>query len=332
MNNGTSLDDSATNKTSDTQDGHFRTKSEVFVFMALYILLSLLVIAGNTLVVVAFRKVRLRAAINLFFVSLAVSDLMVGAVSIPLWIHNLSCPYFNSCIKPNVSVRVFYRAFDVFSAMASIWNLVAISVERYLAICWPVQHRLSSFTRYYLMIFATWSYSVMITAVYSVDFNSTWKSYRGSLVFVAGFAVPLLVIIVMYSSIHRSVVNMNAHWKKANAKASVLRKSVQREKRTATTVLIVTALFIAAWLPFFVVSMLWMFHRSSLPVGSGFIRLMDFIKWMHYSNSAVNPIIYAYRSEEIRRMLFKLPVPVTGRRDGFPGRMQPMDGNRPRIT
>ena len=331
MDNGTSLDENSTNATLETQEGLFRTKSEVFVFMALYILLSLVAIAGNTLVVVAFRKVRLRAAINLFFVSLAVSDLMVGAVSIPLWIYNLSCPYFNSCIEPNVSVSVFYRAFDVFSAMASIWNLVAISVERYLAICWPVQHRLSSFKRYYLMIFATWSYSIMITAVYSVDFNPTYKRYRGSLVFVAGFAVPLLIIIVMYSSIHRSVVSMNAHWKRVNAKTSVLRKSVQREKRTATTVFIVTALFIAAWLPFFVVSMLWTFHRSSLLVGGGFIRLMDFIKWMHYSNSAVNPIVYAYRSEEIRKMLFKLPVSIAGRRDGIPGRMQPI-GNGPRIT
>ena len=331
MDNGTSLDENSTNATLETQEGLFRTKSEVFVFMALYILLSLMVIAGNTLVVVAFRKVRLRAAINLFFVSLAVSDLMVGAVSIPLWIFNLSCPYFNSCIEPNVSVSVFYRAFDVFSAMASIWNLVAISVERYLAICWPVQHRLSSFKRYYLMIFATWSYSIMITAVYSVDFNPTYKRYRGSLVFVAGFAVPFLIIIAMYSSIHRSVVSMNAHWKRANAKTSVLRKSVQREKKTATTVFIVTALFIAAWLPFFVVSMLWTFHRSSLLVGGGFIRLMDFIKWMHYSNSAVNPIVYAYRSEEIRKMLFKLPVSIAGRRDGIPGRMQPI-GNGPRIT
>lgn len=181
------------------------------------------------------------------------------------------------------------------------------------------------------MIFSTWSYSVIITAVYSIDFNPTWKSYRGSLVFVAGFAVPLLVITVMYSSIHRSVVNMNAHWKRANAKTSALRKNAQREKRTATTVFIVTALFIVAWLPFFVVSMLWMFHRSSVLVGRGFIRLMDFIKWMHYSNSAVNPIVYAYRSEEIRRMLFKLPVRVTARRDRIPGRLQPA-GNRPRIT
>lgn len=318
MNNATSLDESATNETLETEHRLFRSKNEVFVFMALYVLLSLLVIAGNTLVVVGFNKVRRRAAINMFFVSLAVSDLLVGAVSIPLWIYNFSCPYFNSCLKPNRSVEVFYRAFDVFSAMASISNLVAISVERYLAICWPVQHRLSSFTRYYVMIFATWSYSMIVTAVYSVDFSPIWKSYRGTLVFVAGFAVPLVIITIMYGSIHRSVKSMNAHWKRTNAKTSALRRNVQREQRTSMTVAIVTVLFIVAWLPFFVVSMLWTYHRSSLLVGSDFIRLMDFIKWMHYSNSAVNPVVYAYRSEEIRRILFKLPLGVTERRQGNP--------------
>ncbi|KAJ7369931.1 hypothetical protein OS493_035277 [Desmophyllum pertusum] len=318
--------ENATNETSGAKHRLFRSKTEVFVFMALYILLSLLVIAGNSLVVVGFKNIRLRTAINMFFVSLAISDLLVGAVSIPLWIYNLSCPYFRSCVEPNEYVTVFYRAFDVFSAMASISNLVAISVERYFAICWPVQHRVSSFTRYYIMIFVTWSYSMTITAVYSVEFSPTWTRYRGSLVFVAGFALPLVIIIVMYSSIHRRVSKMNAHWKRTNAKRSALRKNVQREKRTATTVVIVTVLFIAAWLPFFVVSMLWTFCRSSLLGGRGFIRLMDFIKWMHYSNSVVNPVVYAYRSEEMRRLLVKLPVRVTGRAEQFPGIVRP--GNR----
>ena len=42
------------------------------------------------------------------------------------------------------------------------------------------------------------------------------------------------------------------------------------------------------------------------------MRLMDFIKWMHYSNSAVNPLVYAYRSEEMRRILVKLPERALG--------------------
>ena len=314
------------NKTDSNMNDLYRSKNLVFALMALYILLALLVIAGNTFVVVAFRKSRLRPAINMFFVSLAVSDLLVGAVSIPLWIYNLSCPYFKSCLKANARVTNFYQGFDIFSALASISNLVAISVERYFAICWPMQHRISSFERYLLMILATWSYSLTVTVVYSVEFSSRWKNYRGSLVFTAGFAVPIIIISLMYSSIYRNVKSMNAHWKQTNAR-SALRNSVQREKRTAKTMGIVTVLFVVAWLPFFVVSLLWSFDRPSLPsYGGGFTQLMDFIKWMHYSNSAVNPFVYAYRNEEIRRMLAKLVIRVTAREEEIPG--VPRQGNR----
>ena len=328
MENGTFSGENAANSSDAKTTPLYRSKNLVFAFMAFYVLLALLIITGNALVVVAFRKIRLRNAINMFFVSLAISDLLVGAVSIPLWIYYLSCPYFTSCVNTNELVIEFYQGFDVFSALASISNLVAISVERYFAICWPVQHRISSFTRYYLMIFATWSYSVIVTVVYSMDLSATWKgkNYRGSLVFAAGFVIPLVIITAMYSSIYRSVRSMNAHWKRTNAKRSVLRNSVQREKRTATTVGIVTILFVVAWLPFFVVSLMWSFDRPNLPYGGGFTRLMDFIKWMHYSNSAVNPVVYAYRSEEIRRMLVKLVLRVMGRGKESPGVVRP--GNR----
>ena len=158
----------------------------------------------------------------------------------------------------------FYKGFDIFSALASISNLVAISVERHLAICWPVQHRVSSFTRYYVMILATWGYSLIITFLFSADLSRTWKNYRSSLVFAAGFVAPLIIIIAMYSTVYRSVKSMNAHWQRTNAKGpGPLQKSMQRERRTAMTVGIVTVLFVVAWLPFFVVSLLWPFHRPS---------------------------------------------------------------------
>ncbi|XP_022808293.1 dopamine receptor 3-like [Stylophora pistillata] len=309
MENTTRLDEKVSSNTS------FRPMNEVFIFMSLYVLLSLLTITGNTFVIVAFKKIRIRAAINMFFVSLAVSDLMVGAVSIPLWIYHLSCPSFKRCGLPSAHVGIFYRAFDVFSAIASTSNLIAISIERYFAICWPVQHRASSYKRYYKMLFITWIYSVLVTSIYSVDFSPTWEQYRGLLVFVAGFALPLIVLIGMYSSIYVGVKNMNAHWRRAKAMTSILAKRVQQERRTAPTMVIVTALFLACWLPFFVVSLLWIFQSSSLlggGRGKGFMRLMDFIKWMHYSNSAVNPLVYAYRSDEMRRILIKLPERAFG--------------------
>lgn len=72
--------------TSDTSSVQFnRSRNLVIAFLVLYVFLALVIIAGNTLVIVAFKKIRSRATINMFFVSLAISDLLVGVVSIPLW-------------------------------------------------------------------------------------------------------------------------------------------------------------------------------------------------------------------------------------------------------
>ncbi|XP_068682386.1 trace amine-associated receptor 1-like [Montipora foliosa] len=308
---------------SDSQGiGVHRSKNLVIAFMALYILLALLVIVGNTFVIVAFKRVRTRRAINIFFVSLAVSDLMVGAVSIPLWIYIFSFPYFTSSVsvEPNQKVVDFHRSFDVFSALASISNLVAIAIERQYAICWPIKHKASSFTRFYSMILAVWSYSLIITVFYSLPLSPSWEQeYRSVLSFTAGFVIPVIVIIAAYSSIYIRVRSMSNFWKSTSARSS-LRINVQQEKRTAMTVVIVAVLFLLAWLPFFVVTMLYSFYRASLPdEGSGFTSLLDFVKWMHYSNSIVNPLIYTYRSQQIRKMLGIMLLRLTGRqRQGRP--------------
>ena len=44
-----------------------------------------------------------------------------------------------------------------------------------------------------------------------------------------------------------------------------------------------------AWSPFFFISMLAEFSAGRLPKGGGMTALVIFVKWMHYSNSAVNP-------------------------------------------
>ena len=302
----------AANKSYSNVTDLYRSENLVIIFMALYILLALLAIVGNALVVSAFKKVGTRRAINIFFVSLAVSDLMVGAISMPLWIYLISCPYLATSVKQNEHVVSFHRTFDVFSGLASISNLVAIAIERQFTICWPIQHRASSFARLYVMIIAIWSYALVVTVFYSIKFSPTWEMYRGALTFAAGFVIPSAVIILAYSCVYVRVRGMNEHWKKSSSKSS-LRNSVQREKRTATTVVIVTVLFLLAWLPFFVVSLLFSFDPASLPVAKGPTALLYFVKWLHYSNSGVNPLVYTYRSEEMRKMLTKMLLRSTGR-------------------
>lgn len=61
---------------------------EIIFATIVYVLLALFVILGNILVIAAFRfNSRLRTINNTFLVGLAVSDLLVGLISIPLWIY-----------------------------------------------------------------------------------------------------------------------------------------------------------------------------------------------------------------------------------------------------
>ena len=54
----------------------------------LFGLLSLVILAGNTLVCTAiYRNRKLRTKTNYYLVSLAVADIMVGVFSVPYWIY-----------------------------------------------------------------------------------------------------------------------------------------------------------------------------------------------------------------------------------------------------
>jgi len=64
--------------------------SEALIAESLFFaLLSLVILAGNTLVCTAIYKNRkLRTKTNYYLVSLAVADIMVGVFSVPYWIYH----------------------------------------------------------------------------------------------------------------------------------------------------------------------------------------------------------------------------------------------------
>lgn len=92
--------------------------------------LILLILGGNFLVIAAyFKNPRLRTGTYALLVSLALSDLLVGGVAIPIRIYG----FINSWDVSVIFVLV-YKAFDIFSAVASNLHLMAISFERFIAV------------------------------------------------------------------------------------------------------------------------------------------------------------------------------------------------------
>ncbi|XP_032129527.1 cholecystokinin receptor type A [Sapajus apella] len=139
------------------------------VQILLYSLIFLLSVLGNTLVItVLIRNKRMRTVTNIFLLSLAVSDLMLCLFCMPFnLIPNLLKDFiFGSAVCKTTTY------FMGTSVSVSTFNLVAISLERYGAICKPLQSRVWQTKSHALkVIAATWGLSFTIMTPYPIYSN-----------------------------------------------------------------------------------------------------------------------------------------------------------------
>ncbi|XP_060687348.1 cholecystokinin receptor type A [Hemiscyllium ocellatum] len=132
----------------------------------LYCLFFLLSVLGNVLIItVLLRNKRLRTVTNSFLLSLATSDLMLCLFCMPFTlIPNLLKDFiFGSAVCKAVSY------FMGISVSVSTFSLVAISLERYSAICKPLKSRVwQTKSHAFKVIAATWLLSVIIMLPYPI--------------------------------------------------------------------------------------------------------------------------------------------------------------------
>lgn len=273
---------------------------ELSVFLVFSITLCAVVIFNNILVIIAARmNPRLRNGTYSLFVSLAVSDFLVGAVSMPLWIYMV----VSATLMP-VAVLQCYIVFDIFSALASILHLVCVSIERYLAVSKPQKHRLVSQKSYRNTLGCVWVFAGLIACLYPIQSN--FKAYYTILLFAFGFIIPLIVISSMYIKIFRVSHKLIAPLERRRSKED-LKRHLRKEHQLARTGALVTGLFFITWIPFFTVSVIATFCVSCLHPIPGFdFRLTAFVKFMHYGNSAMNTFVYAFLNMEMKRTFLRL--------------------------
>ncbi|KAL0268934.1 UNVERIFIED_CONTAM: hypothetical protein PYX00_010709 [Menopon gallinae] len=104
----------------------------------LYSAIFLLSIVGNILVILTLGKnTRMRTVTNVFLLNLAASDLVLTVLCMPF---TLIGTLLRDFIFGNWMCKLvpFLQATSV---AASVWTLVALSVERYYAICHPLRSR-----------------------------------------------------------------------------------------------------------------------------------------------------------------------------------------------
>ena len=271
--------------------------------LAPYILLAVVILFGNSLVVLSYKiNNRLRTRTNAFLVSLAISDFLVGGMSLPMWIYIISTESNESA-----TFKTIFRLFDVFAALASIYHLTAISIERYIAVSRPFHYKCLSSFFHRAMIASAWIAAGVLASLSSITTTATpWSSRVYSMVlFIGGFTVPTAITAFMYTGVFseaRSLLHRNPPRTASQQSEKSLKQYFQGERKVAITVALITCLFLVAWVPFFTVSVTAAYCFHCLPSSPDSLRgLVIIVKSMHYLNSAVNPLVYARRDREMRR-------------------------------
>ncbi|XP_066524699.1 dopamine receptor D4 related sequence [Hoplias malabaricus] len=169
--------------------------------------LILIIILGNVLVCLSVLTERsLKTATNYFIVSLAVADLLLAVLVLPLYVYS---EFLGGKWTLSMYICDALMTMDVMLCTASILNLCAISVDRYIAVVVPLKYNRNQFSvRQLALITATWVLSLGVAS--PVIFGLNQVPNRNSHVCklednkfvvyssVCSFFVPCPVMLLLY--------------------------------------------------------------------------------------------------------------------------------------
>uniref|UniRef100_A0A3B4A323 G-protein coupled receptors family 1 profile domain-containing protein n=2 Tax=Periophthalmus magnuspinnatus TaxID=409849 RepID=A0A3B4A323_9GOBI len=134
-----------------------------YLALILGVPLILIIILGNILVCLSVLTERsLKTATNYFIFSLAIADLLLAVLVLPLYVYS---EFMGGIWTLSTSICDLLMTMDVMLCTASILNLCAISVDRYIAVVVPLKYNRNQFSvRQLALITATWVLSLGVAS------------------------------------------------------------------------------------------------------------------------------------------------------------------------
>ncbi|XP_050310677.1 somatostatin receptor type 2-like isoform X2 [Anthonomus grandis grandis] len=322
---------SSFNFTADTTAPH-----QPFYFVQIFqtILFSLVCItgiAGNTLVIyVILRYSKMQTVTNMYIVNLAIADEFF-LIGIPVLIATILHGHW---VFGHWACKAYMITTSINQFTSSIL-LCIMSADRYIAVCHPIsaQSWRTPFISKIVSCFA-WCCSILLmvpiiehaqeivgqngksscviiwggdadTFVTGNSTNGTnmdlpldepdsWPAFIFTIyTFVCSFAIPLLLILIFYWQVLRKLKTVGPKNKSREKKRS--------HKKVTNLVSCVVVVYIVCWTPYWVTQLA---IRDNEHVTLN-ITLHLLASCLSYFNSAVNPILYAFLSDNFKKSFWK---------------------------
>lgn len=275
------------------------------------ITIAIIICISNCLVLVLFStQTFLRSPSNYFLFSLAISDLAVGLVGIPA---NITCEVvlsWSTCLSS--------YSINRFIAISTVYHILWITLEKYIAIIFPFQHKAHfDRRRVVLTTLSTWCASLLVTFVelawlaghggpneqFSDDVKQKEFIYN-SVTFSVCFALPIILMVFAYTSIFLRIIRQHSSILRKHTRREVRAKRMPKNIKSALLFFTLLLVFILCWFWWFFVTIYNFFLDDGLPPLPGFV--FDILTALRFSTSFINPLLYTFFKRDFKKALTKL--------------------------
>lgn len=302
----------------DTEHNHKswdEKKAELHVILlcSVVLVLAAIIVAGNSLVIASvISNRRLQSKTSAFITSLAVCDLIIGLVLMPLIVvsNTLGPAVQNGLDYCHVTISV-----AIMLMFNSVANLGAVTFDRFLAVVVPLRYKSIMTKRVIVPIIAfVWIFSTVFGFIPFMGWRTVVKPKPGSGLFcqvplnlapgyiitvcVVGF-LPSIFVLVAYFKIFQTAylheVRIAAAINSVLRNQTELKLNMIKEMKAAKMVALVLGAFIISWAPLYIIMIVDIAMKNAV---NSYIYAGGVI--FATLNSALNPVIYASMNSEFR--------------------------------
>ena len=268
----------------------------------------LVITVGNLSIIIAVvvnPLKKLRSPFNYFITNLALADLIVGIISMPIAMYIHVLEYLKK-ISDVLTLRKFFIIILFTSLTASLLCLITLTIDRNIAITFPLKYRNNlTWKKRWTASFIIWTVSFSLSFTYfKVGYIDFLMIYNNTAVVIAAITLVITYIRV-YKFLRAQSQRMKELTRTSSDEAKMQEaKRTYQQKRVTRIFLWILLLFLASYIPGTIVVYILQFCKKC---NCKFIHIMrDISFYLITVNSCMNPFIYAFKNKDYRHALTEI--------------------------